>query len=122
MTYKYEQKTGKFWNPDGTLLDTGYAGRGAGRNNPEMQGVRDTGPLPQGKYKIGGLIPYHKKLGYLVMSLTPQDETVMLGRSAFYIHGDNVTHDASHGCIILGRAARLALGSADANHNLKVVA
>ncbi len=37
-----------------------------------------------------------------------------LGRTDFRIHGDNVNHDASHGCIILGPLIRRAIAdSAD---------
>jgi hypothetical protein len=39
------------------------------------------------------------------MDLTPVGHTA-LGRSQFLIHGDNVRHDASQGCIILPRDIR----------------
>jgi hypothetical protein len=44
-------------------------------------------------------------------SLTPINGTDTLGRSGFYIHGDNSAQDssASNGCIILNNATRTAI-------------
>lgn len=98
----------------GTLLNLnnieagkGYAGNGAGLNNPSMTNVPNVGPLPVGKYKIGA--PYDdKQVGVYAMALTPDPANEMFGRSLFRIHGDNskLDHSASHGCIILPRHIR----------------
>jgi hypothetical protein len=40
------------------------------------------------------------------MNLDPESGTEPFGRSLFRIHGDNASHDASHGCIILGPLVR----------------
>ena len=47
----------------------------------------------------------HKNRGPMVMSLTPVDHFAYF-RDHFLIHGDNASHNASEGCIILGPAAR----------------
>ena len=84
---------------DGQRLAVGYSGRGAGRNNPAMEGVRATGPIPAGKWRIGK--PRRSaRTGPHVMDLFPIGHDAK-GRSAFQIHGDNARGDASSGCIIL---------------------
>jgi len=40
------------------------------------------------------------------MDLSPSAATNTFGRSAFLIHGDNLSHTASHGCVILRRDVR----------------
>lgn len=93
--------------PEGTLCGTGYSGRGEGLNNPTMQNVVNTGPLPAGTYAIGKAFD-HPMLGPEAIPLTPCADNQMFGRSHFYIHGDNQQRNksASEGCIILDRAAR----------------
>lgn len=90
------------------IITRGYAGHGAGVNNPLYEDVRNLGPLPQGWYAIGD--PYdHKRLGKYVLPLTPAPETKMHGRSGFFIHGDNSTpdpEDGSHGCIVIAKQIR----------------
>jgi hypothetical protein len=118
----YQQKTGKMLKPTGELLATGYAGFGAGKNDPDMQTVRDIGPIPQGTYYIGAPrdTPTH---GPFVLPLTPDESNKMFGRAGFLIHGDSVEHpgEASKGCIILPRSARNAIAASDCKV-LKVVA
>lgn len=106
MRAHFEQATGLF------IIDTplplrcvGYAGRGSGRNNPDLQSVRSVGPLPVGTYEVGA--PFsHPRLGVLSFPLKPFPGQAMFGRSGFYIHGDNAAGDASRGCIILPRWMR----------------
>jgi len=51
--------------------------------------------------------PYHHpKLGPFTINLIPCDGTNTFGRSAFRIHGDNKTHNASEGCLVLGPGDR----------------
>jgi hypothetical protein len=49
------------------------------------------------------------------MRLTPFPGTQTYGRDGFLIHGDNVLHDASQGCIILDRAVRNRISSSGGN-------
>ena len=110
-TCTYQQSTGAIRcldNATGNIVAEGfgYAGIGAGLNNPDMQGVVDTGPLPVGSYSIGQ--PNNSK-GPLTMPLTPLPGTDLLGRpGGFLIHGDNLQHNntASHGCIVQNRDVR----------------
>lgn len=85
--------------------DKCYSGTGPGRNNPNMQDVPDVGPIPAGKYKIG-MAYDDPTLGKIVMHLDPLPGTNTFGRSLFRIHGDNVEHDASHGCVIAAKHIR----------------
>lgn len=125
--FVYSQKTGEMWShadDSGTLgaqsvlIGTGYSGMGEGKNNPAMESVRSVGPIPRGSYEIGPIYDT-QKLGPRVMPVTPIGHDA-LGRSGFFIHGDNATHDASHGCIILPRTARELIGGSEDNL-LKVI-
>ena len=118
-TARYEQATGKFtiWAaPDdgGTercLYEcSGYAGRGAGRNNPARQHIVNEGPLPCGLYAVRS--PHrHPRLGPVVFRLDRiiADPSPSFGRKGFYIHGDSQDGDASRGCIVLARVHREAV-------------
>lgn len=123
----YEQTSGKMYRPDGRLLATGYAGGNCGENpeginNHAMQHCRSIGPIPVGMYTIGSLIDRHRHLGPFVIVLEPYENNEMFGRSAFRIHGDTTPPgNASEGCIILPRAARLEIAEST-DRLLKVVA
>ena len=95
---------------DGAHVGTGYSGHAEGRNNPAMQNVHNIGPIPRGLYAIGPAhdTPTH---GPHVMALTPV---------GFLMHGDNVRHDASQGCIIMLRTVR-DLVSSSVDKQLTVV-
>lgn len=101
--WTYRQSDGELLH-DAQFEGSGYSGAGVGRNNPLMEDVPNVGPIPQGLYNIGEAYT-HEHLGPVVMNLFPVGHDAH-GRSAFRIHGDNVNHDASHGCIILGPAIR----------------
>ena len=81
------------------------------KNNPDMQSVKNVGPIPVGLWKIVGQPYDHKTLGKYVMNLEPVDVPNLYGRDAFRIHGDSVANPgtASHGCIILARNWRQAI-------------
>lgn len=114
----YEQNTGLFQIldiDDGGIQrilfeETGYAGRGIGKNNAQKQHLRNVGPLPAGMYRIG---PPHRslKFGPATMALQPFPSTTMFGRSGFLIHGDSTRNpgNGSRGCLILSRDAREAI-------------
>ena len=113
-TCTYHQSTGAIRcvdNQTGRVVadGTGYSGRGLGLNNPDMQNVEDTGPLPQGSYNLG---PPTNEKGPLTIPLRPRPGTNLGGRTGgFLIHGDNNArnHSASHGCIIQERNIRRAI-------------
>lgn len=101
----YVQATGELIAPDGEIFGGGYSGRGVGRNNPAMQHVPNMGPIPCGDYFIAAPVdtPEH---GPFVLRLAPASANQMFGRDGFLMHGDNVEHDASEGCIIEPRPVR----------------
>lgn len=103
----YSQSSGQLWNPDGDRVATGYAGAGAGKNNPAMQHVMMMGPLPRGIYTTQ---PPRDSLvtGPFVIDLEPDAENKMFRRGNFQIHGDSIKSpgNASKGCIIMPRWVR----------------
>ncbi|MFT4091318.1 MAG: hypothetical protein QM645_11340 [Asticcacaulis sp.] len=105
--YVYRQSTGQFFRPDGKVLATGYAGYEDGVNNPALEAVRATGPIPRGPWSIGLQPRGNETGGPLVLPLEPQGHSAH-GRSLFHIHGDNShgERSESRGCIILSRTAR----------------
>ena len=114
MTWAYEQVTGRLASEDGSIEAAGYSGHGEGVNNPDFQEQHDVGPIPRGTWTIGPAIT-HPRMGPLCMALTPDETTETFGRSGFFIHGDlpDGLRDASHGCIVLAHATRLALADSD---------
>lgn len=103
----YRISTGELTH-NGILIGVGYSGFGSGRNNLDMVKVKMTGPIPLGLYKIGKAYR-HDHLGPCVMNLSPLPGTEMFDRDLFRIHGNNKTNNASHGCIVMGKAIRLAV-------------
>lgn len=101
MPWTYSQSSGEMRAQDGSLLFIGYAGIGEGKNNPFMQGTRNIGPLPQGKYTFQAPVNTQSH-GPCVLWLVPDPTNNMLGRSLFGIHDDSISHPgmASQGCII----------------------
>ena len=110
--------------PRAELLGIGYSGHGVGRNNPEMESTHNIGPIPCGAYMISPpecVAPAPAgPHGPYIMRLSPAGHNA-LGRSGFLIHGDNVHHDASQGCIIMLYTVRLRIGMGII-HILNVVA
>jgi hypothetical protein len=106
MTWRYEQSTGRLWH----LVGTGYSGRDEAKNQPDLESVRNRGPIPRGKWRIAGRYDSPRR-GPLCLQLEPGDGTDTLGRSAFLIHGDSIKAPgtASEGCIIMPRAVRQAV-------------
>lgn len=97
--WRYIQSNGHLVKPDGSILVAGYSGRSDdGKNKPEMERVKNVGPIPRGRWRIGA--PYNGPTEFSVrLSAVPPTDT--FGRSAFLIHGDNTSHTASQGCIIV---------------------
>jgi hypothetical protein len=105
MPWTYIQKTGAFIDPSGKTVHRGYSGKGSGRNNPAMEAVKGTGPIPCGTYIISGHYD-SQKVGPFALVLEPAPGTNTLGRGDFRIHGDNKAGDASEGCPIAHRSIR----------------
>ena len=106
-TWTYAQKSGEL-QQDCKPVSTGYSGADAGKNNPAMESVPNVGPIPRGDWTIAGPPVDSKDHGPYVLKLNPESSTDTHGRSGFLMHGDSKEHpgSASHGCIILTRAAR----------------
>jgi len=121
----YAQSTGKLFHatedtdtPD--LIAIGYAGAGAGKNNPNMESIRNVGPIPVGLFTIES--PRDTIHSPYTLPLTPYPANEMFGRAGFLIHGDSIhaPGTASQGCIILPRDIRYIIwGSGD--HDIEVV-
>lgn len=114
--FLYVQETGNMYDcrADGpSLIATGYSGQPPYVNDPQAQSLKARGPIPRGRYRIGRRFD-HVRLGADCMFLEPFDDNAMSGRSGFFIHGDNSYGNAtaSHGCIVLNRRFRIAIGSA----------
>jgi RHS repeat-associated protein len=122
LDWLYSQSTGQMSHVDSngnsTDVGSGYAGHGEGVNNPAMQDVQHTGPLPQGTYAIAPQQDNTTGSGTTLpgsMRLTPDPANEMHGRGGFLIHGDNSRADrsASEGCIIMNRDVRNHIGDSN---------
>jgi hypothetical protein len=88
-----------------------------------MESVPNVGPIPKGQWTIGEAFD-HLRLGPVTMTLGPCGGTETFGRSGFAFHGDSIefagAEEASHGCIVLGKALREKI-AADPDKDLEVV-
>jgi hypothetical protein len=111
MSYFIWDQSAGTMSRDGIVVAKGYAGRDRGLNNPMMQAAQGVGPIPRGLWRMTALRLTGASTGPYTIVLTPEPGTDTCGRSEFRIHGDNarLDHSASHGCIILPRAAREAI-------------
>ena len=116
----YRQSTGEL-TYNGQHVATGFSGADEGKNNPDMQGVENVGPIPQGRYSIGPQ-HYSPKVGPGAMNLTPLPGTATYGRTLFRIHGDSrdAPGTGSEGCIVLPPNIRSQLARSP-DHTLTVV-
>lgn len=116
--WKYVQTTGDLFL-NGEYMETGYSGAlPDGKNNPDMECVRNVGPIPRGYYNIG---PVENKPTPMTLRLiADMPNYCNPARSGFLIHGDNATHTASQGCIILGRNMRRTIAESGDNRLLVV--
>lgn len=106
MKWVWHQRSGTMTR-DGQPFASGYAGRGVGKNNPDMQAVKGVGPLPAGSYRMTAM-RYSAHTGPGTIVLEPLATNEMHGRGDFRIHGDSKSHpgEASDGCIIIDRHSR----------------
>jgi len=129
LTWEYSQTNGQLTHVDDqtggrTPVATGYSGHGPGVNNPDMQNIKNVGPIPEGTYKIGPQQTNVTNSGTpnqttlpASMRLTPDLEMDTFGRAGFLIHGDNKAHNqsASKGCPVFDRPTRDKIGSSGDN-------
>jgi hypothetical protein len=107
----YDQTSGDLYviAPDGSLklVAQGYSGAaGEAGNNPQMESVKETGPIPLGTYNIGQSRPENDPHGPTTLPLTPVWDS-SANRTALLIHADKqATHDASQGCVVLDLTTR----------------
>ena len=115
--YRYEQSTGRLWK----LIGDGYSGHDEGKNQPDLDGVRNTGPIPKGRWLITEKFDSPTK-GPFCLRLAPVVGTDTHGRSGFLIHGDSIKEPgtASEGCIILPRGVRQRIWESE-DRELEVV-
>ena len=120
--WTFKQSTGELINADGVSLAQGYSGKDVGKNNPYMQNIKETGPIPQGMYIIDAPEDSPKH-GPFALPLTPYPTNEMFGRSEFLIHGDSIQHPggASEGCVIMPRFVRDRIWESG-DHDLQVIA
>ncbi len=111
MTWTYIQATGELLR-NGVSFGFGYSGAPGHVNETASERLKGLGPIPRGLYRLGAPVD-HETCGPLSLPLTPVDHDA-LGRSGFYVHGDNsrFNQSASRGCPIFSRKVRLALASA----------
>ena len=64
----------------------GYSGYRLGCNDPEMQQVRNVGPIPTGSWTVGATAVHGTKMGSYAIPVTPDHTTRTYDRSGFYIH------------------------------------
>ena len=101
--------------PDGSEQArwSGYSGAPGAINDPAKQDRHSLGPIPIGVYVIGKERETTENHGPVVLPLSAMAGSETFGRNGFLVHGDSIQSpgQASHGCIILARAAREEMAS-----------
>jgi len=102
------------WECPGT-----YSGINQGLNNPALQGVTNTGPIPRGDWQvIGGPTDVPGSNGIIrdAIPLAPMpgnDVFLFPNRDplSFLLHGphENDKNDSSHGCPIMNKSCRMKI-------------
>ncbi|WP_426727910.1 tlde1 domain-containing protein [Enterobacter cloacae complex sp. 326A8] len=91
MSWEYNVKEHKFYLDGVYQFDADYAGASGYKNDPSQECVKNSGPLPRGKYTIGS--PHNSAhTGKYTLSLTPYSTNEMCGRDSFKIHGKSSLH------------------------------
>lgn len=116
--WHYRISTGELTH-DGEFIGTGYSGSGPYRNDPASVAIHNLGPIPAGDWRLSPSYDDPHR-GKNCFRLSPDPGTNVFGRSGFLIHGDNITHTASEGCIILGPSIRQEI-AATFDRDLKVI-
>ena len=114
MAWTFEIPTGKYYDPQGNYISTGYAGHGVGVDNIADEDIPDEGPIPEGTYQMGPWFNDPEK-GPIVCHLTPEPGVNDYGRSSFMVHGDSIKNpgQASLGCAVADHATRLAMSQSE---------
>lgn len=123
MAWLYKIKEHTLLNAAGDVVSTdGWAGHGAGKNNPDMENVKNVGPLPEGWYTIGEPVE-SAHTGPYTLPLTPDLTNKEFGRGDFKCHGAAFEHPemSSDGCMIQERNIRENIHNSGDNR-LQVVA
>ena len=123
----YYQATGRLTCTKAKLDIKAYSGKGKHKNNPASEGIKDQGPIPKGRYKIGG-VQTHPNLGKFTFHLVPDNSTKAhirnLGRNpnSFFIHGKRSinSNDDSKGCIVFSPKEIRKQLKAEKNQTLEV--
>lgn len=104
MAWVYHQYSGELYE-NGLFVEKGYSGKGIHKNNPASESIANWGPIPRGRYTIGGHT--HSK-GPKTIILIPSGGNRMFGRHSFRIHGRSFKdpENSSEGCIIMGSITR----------------
>jgi hypothetical protein len=106
MTWTYRIDSGEMLE-DGVVAGRGYSGKDECKNQSDLDCVKNRGPIPKGRWKIGPAFTHPQK-GPLCIPLAPLPGTETYGRSGFLIHGDSRAFpgSASEGCIVIGPLVR----------------
>lgn len=113
LDFIYEQSSGNFYLADGqdvrALIARGYSGKGDFKDAHWAEMRKAEGPIPRGVWRIAPATK-HPRLGPIALPLQPFGHDA-LGRTEFFIHGDNPERNqsASSGCIVLDRDVRLLI-------------
>jgi hypothetical protein len=116
--WTFEITTGKLFDDKMIYQSSGYSGGNCGKNpegknNPADESLKDIGPIPEGLYRKGKLVP-HSHLGVDAIELIPDPSNDMKGRSDLYMHGDTTPPgNASEGCVIQPHPQRIAWFNSD---------
>ena len=115
FTYEFAGSAGKsgvfsFYDENDKQLFSvkASAGYNDDAQNPYSQGLKNKGPIPNGKWYIYKIKNHESS----VLRLEPGDEEVTYGRDGFLIHGfasGSSPEESSRGCIILGPNERKIL-------------
>lgn len=123
LWWVYQQSTGnlyhynEFTGENDGLVGTGYAGHGAGYNNPNYEYVKDTGPIPHGIYDIGRYqnnrsFENPNKVFKDSMRLYPRSQAPppLRGRPGLLMHHGSPNGTSSRGCIVAPDKVREVIG------------
>lgn len=110
--YTYVQSTGQL-KLGNEVIGTGYSGQGAAKNNPAMQFVKDTGPIPTGDYLIHRRTQ-DDKTGEPIIELHTAVWTNTGGRKEMFkiVADSNPPGNAGVNAIVLPRDAREKIDTA----------
>jgi hypothetical protein len=116
----YSQKDGTLMDMEDQLVGKGYSGAPGNVNDPDSQGKKDQGVIPEGTWIIGEVTESSKDTrgkGENLIHLKPDAATTervrAMGRdpNTFYIHAGKINGErtASQGCIIMDKDKRKTL-------------